>query len=356
MRSCLRIRKWPNPVLLKPIEDGPLQVRVWNPKLYPSDRLHKMPIITPAYPAMCATHNVTHSTEIIVKQEFQRASDIVDHIVVGKAAWSELFTKHDFFHRYRYYLQVVASTGDPELQRKWAGTVESRIRQLVMKLEYVETLTIAHPFIKGFDQTHYLLADDEVPIVAQGEATSAITARTLDDIIGQTGGTIVYSTTFYIGIAIESKPPGSHGPRNLDISFPITDFVKLVKLWEHYNEHTMGICVRHIKRVQLPGYVFDSDDRPSRQLKRPQNGKDNELFGDEFMHMPNKKRRSSLNSSTSGFQSPAQSDISSILSPHPLQVRTQPVTLSSSDSSPTPAPPGPSFDPTSLAASINGMH
>lgn len=25
-------RSWPQPVLLKPIEDGPLQVRVWNPK------------------------------------------------------------------------------------------------------------------------------------------------------------------------------------------------------------------------------------------------------------------------------------------------------------------------------------
>ena len=24
---------WPQPVLLKPIEDGPLQVRVWNPKV-----------------------------------------------------------------------------------------------------------------------------------------------------------------------------------------------------------------------------------------------------------------------------------------------------------------------------------
>ena len=24
---------WPQPVLLKPIEDGPLQVRVWNPRV-----------------------------------------------------------------------------------------------------------------------------------------------------------------------------------------------------------------------------------------------------------------------------------------------------------------------------------
>lgn len=24
---------WPQPVLLKPIEDGPLQIKVWNPKV-----------------------------------------------------------------------------------------------------------------------------------------------------------------------------------------------------------------------------------------------------------------------------------------------------------------------------------
>ena len=32
--------KWPQPVLLKNIEDGPLPIRVWNPRLYPTDRLH----------------------------------------------------------------------------------------------------------------------------------------------------------------------------------------------------------------------------------------------------------------------------------------------------------------------------
>lgn len=83
-------RCWPQPVLLKQIEDGPLQVRVWNPKvsnlsslfwdqkltcyfqLYPSDRAHRMPIITPAYPAMCATHNVTESTQMIMTEEFKK--------------------------------------------------------------------------------------------------------------------------------------------------------------------------------------------------------------------------------------------------------------------------------------------
>ena len=46
-------------------------------------------------------------------------SDIVEKVIVGTAQWSDLFAKHDFFHKYRYYLRVIASTGSPELQIKW---------------------------------------------------------------------------------------------------------------------------------------------------------------------------------------------------------------------------------------------
>ena len=96
-----------------------------------------MPIITPAYPSMCATHNVTQSTQMIMTEEFKKglayasclptvflltlnqAADIVDKVIVHGASWSDLFSKHDFFHKYRYYLQVIASTGNPDLQIKW---------------------------------------------------------------------------------------------------------------------------------------------------------------------------------------------------------------------------------------------
>ena len=57
-----------------------------------------------------------------------------------------------FFHCYRYYLQIVASSDSAERQLKWAGMVESRLRQLVMKLEVVENLALAHPFVKSFDK------------------------------------------------------------------------------------------------------------------------------------------------------------------------------------------------------------
>ncbi|KDQ64202.1 hypothetical protein JAAARDRAFT_27829 [Jaapia argillacea MUCL 33604] len=286
---------WPQPVLLKQIEDGPLNVRVWNPKIYPGDRSHRMPIITPAYPSMCATHNVTASTQMIMTEEFKRGAEIVDRVIVGSANWSELFSKHDFFHRYRYYLQVIASTGSADLQIKWAGTVESRIRQLVMKLEYVDTLTLAHPFIKGFEQVSYCQTDEEVRAVAQGDISETVRKRKKEEIEGHEGASVVHSTTFYIGLAIEPKPVGAVGPRRLDISYPTTEFTKLVKMWEKFDEAKMGIVVRHIKSSALPDSVFDQGERQPRSgVKRPNksikgSGQSNNTSPD----MPNKKRRSS---------------------------------------------------------------
>lgn len=78
-----------------------------------------MPIITPAYPSMCSTHNITFSTQAVMTKEFKRAADIVDRIVVKSADWTELFEGHDFFSRYKYYLQITASSVDPEVQLKW---------------------------------------------------------------------------------------------------------------------------------------------------------------------------------------------------------------------------------------------
>ncbi|PIL37403.1 hypothetical protein GSI_01097 [Ganoderma sinense ZZ0214-1] len=303
---------WPQPVLLKQIEDGPLHVRVWNPKLYPADRAHRMPIITPAYPSMCATHNVTQSTQMIMTEEFKKASEIVQKVLHNKARWSDLFSKHDFFHKYRYYLQVIASTGSAELQVKWSGTVESRVRQLVMKLEFVESLALAHPFIKGFEQVSYCMDDNEVRSVAQGEISEAVARRKKEDIDGHEGASAVYSTTFYIGLAVEPKqrafqsstsPPartlahirqqqaGLVGPRRLDISYPTNEFSKLVKMWEKFDELTMGIVVRNIKSSALPDYVFDEGERQPRQaLKRPKK-ETNDRSNNTSPEVQNKKPR-----------------------------------------------------------------
>ena len=67
-----------------------------------------------------------------------------------------------------------------------------------MKLELVETLTIAHPFTKGFDQVAYCVSDDEIRLVAQGETTPVIAKREAEDIERIEGARTIYSTTFYV--------------------------------------------------------------------------------------------------------------------------------------------------------------
>ncbi|CAE6492926.1 unnamed protein product [Rhizoctonia solani] len=292
--------KWPQPILLRQIEEDVKELepskrmtfRVWNPRLYPTDRNHLMPIITPSYPSMCSTHNVTRSTMSVMQDEFMRGSQILEQIMFKRAEWSELFAKHDFFHKYRYYLQIIASSGNADDQLKWSGTVESRIRQLVMKLEFVDQLEVAHPFsrirqlvmklefvdqlevahpfVKGFDQKHYCLDDAEVRAVAQGDVSPMIEKRKEED-MKTPGMSKVYTTTFYIGMKVADRKAGTFGPRKLDISYPTTEFTKQVKQWEQYHEETHGIVVRHIRSPALPDYVFDGSARPVvvKSLKRP---------------------------------------------------------------------------------------
>lgn len=185
-----------------------------------------------------------------------------------------------------------ASTGNPDLQIKWAGTVESRIRQLVMKLEYVDALTLAHPFIKGFDQTLHCLNDEEVRLCASGEVPEAVLRRKKEEAEGKEGASTVHTTTFFIGLAIEPKQPGSTGPRRLDISYPTTEFTKLVKMWDKYDESSMGIVVRHIKNSSLPDYVFEEGAKPNLKRAKSTNrgqGKSNNTTPDQ----PNKKQKKS---------------------------------------------------------------
>ena len=161
---------WPQPILLKNIEDGPLHVRVWNPSLYTGDKFHLMPIITPAYPSMCATHNITMSTKTTIIRELKRGREITDKIFMGQLHWKDLFTKHTFFtDGYKYYLSIIAASRTKDAQHVWSGLVESKVRMLVSNLETQESIAVARPFTKGFERVHHCADEKEIDAVLNGD-------------------------------------------------------------------------------------------------------------------------------------------------------------------------------------------
>jgi poly(A) polymerase len=189
-----------------------------------------MPIITPAYPSMCATHNITTSTKAIITKELERGGDIVDKIFTGQLKWKDLFDKHEFFTtQYKYYLSITCASLSKEAQQIWSGLIESKVRHLVIQLEQDEHIEVAHPFTKGFDRIHKVRNEAERDVVLNGslqyqaEDTQTETTDGVKDIKHMTAAqagenniplitdikqeepngteyTTVYSTTYYVGI------------------------------------------------------------------------------------------------------------------------------------------------------------
>lgn len=72
--------EWPEPVLLVNNVDRNYNLKVWNPKVNYADKFHKMPVITPAYPSMCSTHNISSSTMNLIVAEFKRGLEVLKEV------------------------------------------------------------------------------------------------------------------------------------------------------------------------------------------------------------------------------------------------------------------------------------
>ncbi|XP_047958923.1 nuclear poly(A) polymerase 4-like isoform X7 [Salvia hispanica] len=139
--------RWPNPVMLSEIEDNELGFSVWDPRKNPWDRNHLMPIITPAYPCMNSSYNVSSSTLRVMAEQFQFAKEICEDIELNKLQWNALFEHYLFFESYKNYLQVDIIASDLDDLRSWRGWVESRLRQLTLMIERDTTGKLqCHPY------------------------------------------------------------------------------------------------------------------------------------------------------------------------------------------------------------------
>jgi poly(A) polymerase len=259
-----------------------------------------MPIITPAYPSMCATHNITKSTKEIIQRELKRGGNITDQIMMGKLAWKSLFEKHTFFTQgYKYYLSVISASTTKDAQLVWSGLVESKVRLLVVGLEGHSSIALAHPFNKGFERVHTCHNDEEIEKAKSGslefqikdiptEATDAAHDLGVGAIVKDetTNGdkkieegeniTTVYTTTHYIGLELkEGKYPflrckfdhTGHqicndcchsfalgilliraGAKSLDLSWQVEEFKRICTSWDKYNQELNALNVMHTRK------------------------------------------------------------------------------------------------------------
>lgn len=253
---------WPQPVMLKVHqEQGPLNVRVWNPVLYAPDRAHLMPIITPAYPGMCTTHNITPSTKTIIMREIDRANAIANDIYDGKKPWSALFEKHSFFTKdYKHYLSIHTASRSKEAQQIWSGYVQSRVRRLISLIEVsAKGVKLAHPYVKGFDRTHVCRVDD-IKAIMMGEMKFQV--KDIPESI-PAGNIVLYTTTFYLGLEI-SEVAGE-----LDISNAVHEFCTQSTEWQAFVEDDNDLKVVHTRCYDLPQDVFEPGEmRPTKKKKK----------------------------------------------------------------------------------------
>ncbi|WJX25617.1 Nuclear poly(A) polymerase 1 [Trifolium repens] len=219
--------RWPNPVMLCAIEEGSLGLSVWDPRRNPKDKYHLMPIITPAYPCMNSTYNVTTSTLRIMSDEFKRGSEICEAMEASKADWDTLFEPYPFFEAYKNYLQIDITADNPDDLRQWKGWVESRLRQLTLKIErYTYGMLQCHPYPGEFSDK----------------------SRS-------------FHQCYFMGLQRKQGVPVNEGEQ-FDIRLTVDDFKNSVNAYTSWKPG-MEIHVSHVKRRNIPNFIFPGGIRPS---------------------------------------------------------------------------------------------
>ncbi|KAM5579197.1 nuclear poly(A) polymerase 4 [Rosa sericea] len=225
--------RWPNPVMLCAIEEDELGFNVWDPRKNPRDRTHHMPIITPAYPCMNSSYNVSKSTLRVMMEQFQQGNKICEEIELNKARWCALFEPYLFFESYKNYLQVDIIAVDADDLRAWKGWVESRLRQLTLMIER-DTLEMlqCHPYPHEYVDTTKQCAH----------------------------------SAFFMGL--QRKQGEKVLGQQFDIRGTVDEFKQSIEMYNFWKPG-MEIYVSHVRRRQLPSYVYPDGckrPRPSRAV------------------------------------------------------------------------------------------
>ncbi|KAK1315362.1 hypothetical protein QJS10_CPA06g00835 [Acorus calamus] len=217
---------------------------VWDPRKNPRDRTHHMPIITPAYPCMNSSYNVSTSTLRVMMEQFEFGKKVCEEIELNKSCWGSLFEPYNFFSKYKNYLQVDIIAADTDDLLSWKGWVESRLRQLTLKIER-DTFGMlqCHPYPNEYVDTSKQLCAH---------------------------------CAFFMGLQRKQGVAFQEG-QQFDIRATVDEFRQSVNMYMYWKPG-MEIYVSHVRKKQIPLYVYpEGYKRPSvseRRHKKKQVGED----------------------------------------------------------------------------------
>ncbi|XP_076944589.1 nuclear poly(A) polymerase 4-like isoform X2 [Bidens hawaiensis] len=245
--------RWPNPVMLCAIQEDKLGCTVWDPRKNPKDKTHHMPIITPAYPCMNSSYNVSISTLRVMTEQFQFGNRICEEIELNKAQWPMLFEPYMFFESYKNYLQVDIIAADSDDLRAWKGWVESRLRQLTLMIERdtlgkLQCHPYPHEYIDPSKQCSH--------------------------------------SAFFMGL---QRKQGEVIQENqqFDIRGTVDEFRHSVNMYMFWKPG-MEIYVSHVRRKQIPQYVFPEGYK---QARVPRGGNHQPVCGSGSAEKKSVKRK-----------------------------------------------------------------
>jgi len=226
---------WSKPVMLCEIVElqavpGMSGFKVWNPKSNPGDRQHIMPVITPAFPAMNSTENVTETTKRILLDEFRRGYEVVKNVEANKASWKAVHDPFPFFSQFRHFLWLEVLGKTDEAYQKYSGWIESKLRILTKQLEGTPGMII-HPNPKQYDLRG---KDSDWP----------------------------RGCGMFIAMAFFADQ-GAFAGQTVDLRPALAQFVDVANQWpekDAYSGQHM-LRLRQVKRFRLPEYVLDETNR-----------------------------------------------------------------------------------------------
>jgi len=197
----------------------------WTP-----DEKSAMMVITPAFPCMNSTYNVSSTTLKVISAHLKEGWDIIFRGTNERKPvdWKKLFEKYEFFKSYYHFIEITigsdSETREPYI--KWRSLVESKLRYFTKGFEFFE-------FDKQLDIRPY-----PVPFECDND-------------------TFKYGVSYYIGVKPNKDHENSAGRINfMAIAKEFLDNLTSFKKKED------KLRILYYKREQLPDHVFEKKERP----------------------------------------------------------------------------------------------